>query len=143
MELRLQSRQNEEELEVRRSQRALSLMAVPISVERVVVERPSLAPCFQSGLELPSNRPLRDEVLACAQLFSDLAEMCWEADSGWPDERSRRSCMATILRGSEETDPAVTHVLERQGHLFVIETDRVIGRSGARSDALERLGVLD
>ena len=42
----------------------------------------------------------------------------------------------------KKRSPAVTYVLGRQRHLFVVETDWVIGND-AQSGVLARLGVLE
>jgi hypothetical protein len=124
-------------LQVQMAQRALSLMQILIDIERVLVERPYLAPYLQSGKELPKVERLRNEVLAYALLFSDFGETVgWQINN---DQMSKEGALGwkMYLEGLHEKSPAVRHVVERDGPILAGETRWLFG-VGEATKAVER-----
>jgi GNAT superfamily N-acetyltransferase len=132
-QIRLQRIDQRKALGVQEAQRALSLMKLLIDVERTLVERPHLAPYFQSGSaqsikELPAEgNPLRDEVLACGLLFTDFAEAVgWQIETEQMSAEGRdgwRDYFTMLCRNNE----AVRHVATRDNTILAPWTRWLLG----------------
>jgi GNAT superfamily N-acetyltransferase len=133
LQIRLQRIDQRTALGVQMAQRALSLMQILIDIERTLVERPHLAPYFQSGAarrgsELPPvGDPLREEVLACALLFTDFAETVgWQIETKQMSPEGRdgwRDYFAMLRRNND----AVRHVAKRDEPILAEWTRWLLG----------------
>ena len=141
-QLRLQTKQGEEQIAIRSAQRAVDLMRPLITVESLAVTHPELYPYVRLGKEIPSEGdPLRDKVLAYGLLFSDIAEMVGRQIYAVQVTEAGARAWRRYFEDLQRTSPAVTHVFAVQGPLYITETDWVIGKN-VESDSLVRVGVV-
>jgi len=132
-ELESQTAKDQEAIDIRLAQRALDLMRMLASQARVVVEHPELAPYFQTGKKLPSDKKLRSKVLAHADGYLSLAEATgWQIHVGQMSDEARDAWRAYFTRLYDST-PALKAVVEDNQGLLAQETLELFGLPPASS----------
>lgn len=73
-QLALDAKQAEQNVITQRAANDLELMGCTMALDRLFVEFPKLRPYFYEDVELPSEEPLRSQVISAAELIVDLAD---------------------------------------------------------------------
>jgi hypothetical protein len=137
-ELKSQTAQEREAIDIRMAQRALELMRMLADLGRVVVEHPELAAYFGTGKEPPpaDNSELRSRVLAHASGYMSLAEATgWQRHVGQlSDEAS--DAWRKYFTDLHDTTPAIQQVLQENAALLADET---LGLFGVTRQEVARL----